>query len=142
MLELYKNIKKRRLELDMTQSELALALGYADKSMIAKIEKGTVDLPLSKIELLADALHTQPGKLMGNSWENDILDNAHLDVAAHFNGDAFEVAKFQQAEPGNNENFRSKTIAAHFDGLDYTKEQLERIKSFAAFIKSEDEKNI
>ena len=45
MLQLYANIKKRRLELEMTQSDLAQKMGYADKSMIAKIEKGTVDLP-------------------------------------------------------------------------------------------------
>lgn len=34
----------------------------------------------------------------------------------------------------------SHTIAAHFDGDEYTEEQLERIKAFAAFIKSEDNK--
>ena len=39
MLQLYKNIKKRRLELQLTQTDLATKLGYADKSMIAKIEK-------------------------------------------------------------------------------------------------------
>lgn len=32
------------------------------------------------------------------------------------------------------------TIAAHFEGDEYTEEQLERIKAFAAFIKSEDNK--
>ena len=30
------------------------------------------------------------------------------------------------------------TIAAHFDGDEFTEEQIERIKAFAAFIKSED----
>ncbi|OLR58258.1 hypothetical protein BHF70_00610 [Anaerostipes sp. 494a] len=30
------------------------------------------------------------------------------------------------------------TVAAHFDGAEFTEEQLERIKAFAAFIKSED----
>ena len=30
------------------------------------------------------------------------------------------------------------TIAAHFDGTEYTAEQLEQIKAFAAFIKTED----
>lgn len=30
------------------------------------------------------------------------------------------------------------TIAAHFDGDEFTEEQLERIKAFAAFIKSEE----
>lgn len=32
------------------------------------------------------------------------------------------------------------TIAAHFDGEEFTAEQIERIKAFAAFIKSEDNK--
>ena len=33
---IHKNIKSRRKELKMTQSDLAEKLGYADKSMIAK----------------------------------------------------------------------------------------------------------
>lgn len=32
------------------------------------------------------------------------------------------------------------TIAAHFDGTEYTEEQLDRIKAFAAFIKTEENK--
>lgn len=67
MLQLYKNIKKQRQLLNMTQSELAKKLGYADKSMIAKIEKGIVDLTQSKILAFADALETTPEELMG--WE-------------------------------------------------------------------------
>ena len=31
-----------------------------------------------------------------------------------------------------------RTIAAHFDGEEYTEEQLERIKAFAKFIKEQD----
>lgn len=30
------------------------------------------------------------------------------------------------------------TVSVHFDGTEYTEEQLDRIKAFAAFIKSED----
>lgn len=67
VLQLYKNIKSRRIELKMTQSELAKKLGYADKSMIAKIEKGSVDLPQSKIIAFADVLNVAPGDLMG--WD-------------------------------------------------------------------------
>ena len=33
----------------------------------------------------------------------------------------------------------STTIAAHFDGEEYTEEQLERIKEFAKFIKSQED---
>ena len=67
MLQLYKNIKNRRTELHLTQSELADKMGYADKSMIAKIEKGLVDLPQSKILAFADVLQISPSDLMG--WE-------------------------------------------------------------------------
>lgn len=71
MLELYKNIKKRRQQLKMTQTDLALKMGYADKSMIAKIEKGNVDLPQSKILAFANALETTPGELMGWDYETE-----------------------------------------------------------------------
>lgn len=72
MLDLYKNIKKRRLELGMTQSDLAEKLGYSDKSMIAKIESGKVDLAQSKIIAFADALRATPSDLMG--WNEDGTD--------------------------------------------------------------------
>lgn len=65
MLALYKNIKKRRLELGLTQTDVAVRMGYADKSMIAKIEKGLVDIPQSKIILFAEILRTSPSDLMG-----------------------------------------------------------------------------
>lgn len=71
MLELYKNIKRRRQQLKMTQTDLALKMGYADKSMIAKIEKGNVDLPQSKILAFANVLETTPGELMGWDYEAD-----------------------------------------------------------------------
>lgn len=70
MLQLYENIKKRRRELNMTQSDLAEKLGYADKSMIAKIEKGTVDLPQSKIIAFASVLGISAGDLTG--WDSKI----------------------------------------------------------------------
>ena len=70
MLDLYKNIKKARQDLNLTQSELANRTGYADKSMIAKIESGKVDLPQSKIELFASALNTTPRHLMG--WDTKL----------------------------------------------------------------------
>lgn len=67
MLDLYKNIKLQRQKLGLTQSDLAKRLGYADKSMIAKIENGNIDLPQSKIVAFSDALNVTPNFLMG--WE-------------------------------------------------------------------------
>lgn len=71
MLQLYKNIKQRRLELGLSQTELAKLVGYADKGMISRIENGKVDLPQSQIEKFAIALQTSPSYLMG--WEDPIL---------------------------------------------------------------------
>ena len=66
MLQIYSNIKTRRKQLGYTQTELAKKLGYADKSMIAKIEKGQVDLSQSKIMAFAKALETTASALMGD----------------------------------------------------------------------------
>ncbi len=53
----------------MTQEELANKTGYTNKSSIATIEAGKIDLPQSKILEFAKALDTTPVELMG--W-NDI----------------------------------------------------------------------
>ena len=65
MLDLYRNIKRRRLELHMSQQQLAELTGYSSKSMIAHIESGNVDLSISKIELFAKVLKMDPGDLLG-----------------------------------------------------------------------------
>lgn len=67
MLQLYENIKARRKAAKMTQEELARLTGYTDRSSIARIEKGEIDLPQSKIAQFAEALGTTPGHLMG--WD-------------------------------------------------------------------------
>lgn len=67
MLQLYENIKRHRKAAKMTQEELAKLTGYTDRSSIARIEKGEIDLPQSKIKQFAEALGTTPSQLMG--WE-------------------------------------------------------------------------
>jgi transcriptional regulator with XRE-family HTH domain len=69
MLELYKNIKKYRLERHMNQQQLAEKVGYSDKGMISRIENGKVDLSQSQIVKFAAALRVTPRELMG--WEDD-----------------------------------------------------------------------
>ena len=70
MLALYKNIKKRRLELKMSQDQLAAMTGYKDRSSITKIEKGEVDLAESKIREFAKALKisSASGKILRVSY--------------------------------------------------------------------------
>ncbi|MBR3242578.1 MAG: helix-turn-helix transcriptional regulator [Parasporobacterium sp.] len=65
MYPLYENIRERREELDISQEELALRIGYKGKSMISKIENGRVDLHYSKIVAIAEALKTTEAALCG-----------------------------------------------------------------------------
>ena len=60
----------------MSQTELALKVGYKDKTMISHIENGKIDLPTTKLADIAMALGVTPGYLMG--WE-DIDGNSLID---------------------------------------------------------------
>lgn len=64
-METYENIKLLREKLGLSQEELAERVGYKDRSSIAKIESGCVDLAQSKIAMFAKALNVSPGELMG-----------------------------------------------------------------------------
>ena len=64
METMYERIRRLRKSIDMTQTELAVLMGYSDKSMIAKIEAGKVDLTQSKIVAAAKALRTTPSYLL------------------------------------------------------------------------------
>ena len=67
-MELSDRVKKRRLELGLTQEELAKRMGYASKVSINKIEMGR---PCSQkiIVRLAEALDTSVQYLMG--WDDE-----------------------------------------------------------------------
>lgn len=69
MLKLYENIRRHRKEAGMTQDELARLTGYTDRSSIAKIEKGLVDLTQTKIAQFAQVFGVSAGELMG--WEQE-----------------------------------------------------------------------
>ena len=60
-------IKALRKQRNLSQDELARLTGYTDRSSIAKIEAGQVDLTESKILLFAQALGVSPSYLMGIS---------------------------------------------------------------------------
>lgn len=55
-MSLAQNIKRRRLELRMSQQELADAMGYKSRSTIARIESGDNDVPRSKLAKMAQVL--------------------------------------------------------------------------------------
>lgn len=111
MIQLYKNIRNRRIELGMTQDELARLVGYSDRTSIAKIESGKVDLQQSKISLFAKALNTTPSDLMG--WED---------------------------EESVSEEVEIKTIAAHAIS-NLSEDQIKKVIEYAKFIKSQEGKS-
>ena len=67
-------IRIKRINLKMTQEELASKLGYKTKSSINKIELGIQELPQRKIATFAKALDTTPAYLMGWEKEEDAIE--------------------------------------------------------------------
>lgn len=66
-METHENIKFLRERMGLSQEALAEKVGYKDRSSIAKIEAGSVDLSQSKIAAFAKALNVTPAQLMGIS---------------------------------------------------------------------------
>lgn len=66
-------VQQRRIELGMSQEELANKMGYKSRSSINKIENGR---PVTQkiIVRLAEALNTTPAHLMG--WDQDSINAA------------------------------------------------------------------
>lgn len=65
------NIRKRRKELGMSQDVLAKKIGYTDRSSIAKIETGVVDVTIIQLRKIAAALETTPLELLDYLWKDD-----------------------------------------------------------------------
>lgn len=74
-------IKQRRVELGISQEELANMLGYKSRSSIAKIECEDSGLPRDKIKEIATALNTDPSYIMG--WNKEGNASAFKINAAH-----------------------------------------------------------
>lgn len=107
MLDLYKNIKKRRIELKMSQDLLAQKTGYTDRSSIAKIENGSVDLSYDKILLFSQALDIDPPDLMG--YSTDLSNSSQLN-------DTLQLYPIEK-----------KLILEYRKSDDYTKELVHRV---------------
>ena len=96
----------------MTQAELGRKIGRSESS-IRKYESGLVEIPNSIIEQIAKALGVDSIDLyFDRSRQDEHIKNVREAMGL------------------------STTIAAHFDGDEYTEEELEEIKKFAEFVKS------
>lgn len=68
-MDIGERIRQRRIDLNMTQDELAKKVGYKSRSSIQKIESAR-DLPLKKVNAMAKALGCKPAYLMG--WDETL----------------------------------------------------------------------
>ena len=83
-------IRAKRIEIGMSQEELAKKLGYKSRSSINKIELGARNLTQSKIKAIADALETTPAHLMG--WEDPPPNPDFTRSAIFDNGKVLDVS--------------------------------------------------
>lgn len=80
-------IRQRRIELGLTQTELAQRMGYTSRTSICTVEKNKEDLTTTRVKKFAEALETTPSYLMGWSdshtymAESDIMqENFFIDI--------------------------------------------------------------
>lgn len=99
MQEIMERMKNRREELNMSYQTLSEKVGIS-KSTLQRYETGFIkNMPVDKLEDIANALNVSPAYLMG--WEAE----------------------------------QPTTLAAHFDGDEYTEDELDEIRQFAEFVK-------
>lgn len=70
-MTIFERIKTLRKEKGLTQTELAKAIGYKDKSVISHIERGEQNLYQDRIKAIADALDVSPGYLINGYEDKD-----------------------------------------------------------------------
>nr|DAP79953.1 MAG TPA: helix-turn-helix domain protein [Caudoviricetes sp.] len=68
-------IKELREYKQLSQTQLAEIIGYKDKTSIAKIEAGKVDLPQSKIIAFSKALDVTPSYLLDDIVIDSVMGN-------------------------------------------------------------------
>ncbi len=69
-------IKGKRIEMNMSQRDLAEKMNYSNHSTIGKIERGQVDISQTRMAQFAEVLHTDVAYLMG--WDDDKKENPDI----------------------------------------------------------------
>ncbi len=118
-IEVGSRLKKIRQDRGITQKELAKMLKLS-QTAIALWESGNRSLSLDAVDDVARILDISAGYLLFG--EKDVRDNV-------------------PPEKKKNHDKAITTIAAHFDGDEYTEEELEEIRQFAEFVKSKRKDN-
>lgn len=93
METLGQRIRKKRLELHLSQEELAKRLGYKSRSSINKIELGLNDITQSKVAEFAYALGVSVAYLMG--WDDHEGNTITLQIGKDFDTSTWKLSDEQ-----------------------------------------------
>ena len=96
-MDLGDRIKARRLELGLSQLELAHRMGLKSKSTICKVETGDDNLTTVSIQRFADALSCSPLELMGMTEEGK--QDEYEEIRLQGKQDAELLLKFHRLTP-------------------------------------------
>ena len=120
-----RKIREIRLERGISQTTLAEMVGYKDKTAVAKVEAGKVDLPQSKIIAFAEALHLSPSDLLGTELDRlalDFVQDSLNDLYRKLGYEYYTLTKIYDDLPKVAKELllqQAKWYAHHFIGSDY-----------------------
>ena len=89
-----KRVRERRLELGLSQEELAIKMGYKSRSTINKIEMGKNTVPVKTIKALANALEVDPLFLIG---QGEDIEKPTTVMSSELSPDEIEIIKVYRA---------------------------------------------
>jgi transcriptional regulator with XRE-family HTH domain len=133
-------IKDKRIEMGLSQSDLAKRAGYCDKTAISKIENAGNNITMKQVRRIAEALNTTDTYLMG--W--DEIAKASKKLADSINPVAKFVEEFKIPVDYHVElTDEGRKLAFEIEGLSkkFDDEQVKRALKFAqAFLNASKER--
>lgn len=139
------NIKRIRIARGITQKQLGERCGMSE-STLRQYEIGYRNPKIETLHKIAKGLGVSIILLVEGCEDKYPLTNAdyQIDLYNTMTDEEKELAAQYGASTvwiTQNANIPAQTIAAHFDGDEYTEEELEEIKKFAEFVKSKRKKD-
>lgn len=124
-------VKAERLTQHLTQQELGNSVGVS-QSEISQFERDIVPIPEQIAEKIAGAFAMSFSELLEKYNLFDKIIHSHLqnNVADQL------VLKESKSDSAQGESPQVETIAAHYDGDDWTAEELADIEKFKEFVRS------
>lgn len=137
------NIKKIRKEKGITQKQLGELLGVS-QAAIGQFENSNSNLKLDTIKKIANALGVSETRLIletpfstGSKEERQRMTDSELADYLTYSITSDSSIKEKILQKYSIESNPSSDVELHFSANDYTDDELNKIKEFAAFIKSQ-----